>query len=126
MIIGPCGDANPNIPCMIDKKCSKNNPKAFNQETTIDGNNHPVFKRRDSAIAAVLENRSVVPYNAGLHLMFDAHINVEWSNITRAIKYLIKYICRGLDRATMVISHGQTKEIKSYLDCRCILECKDT
>lgn len=47
MVHGPCGDANPNCPCMIDKKCSKKYPKSFNNDTTIDGNGHPVYRRRE-------------------------------------------------------------------------------
>lgn len=50
--------------------------------------------------------------------MFNAHINVEWCNNARAIKYLFKYIAKGPDKATMVIKDDVQDEIKAYLDCR--------
>lgn len=56
--------------------------------------------------------------------MFDAHINVEWCNTARAIKYLFKYISKGPDRATMVIGEDQPDEIKTYLDCRYVSACE--
>lgn len=71
-----------------------------------------------------MDNKSVVPYNTGLLIMFDAHINVEWCNTTRAIKYLFKYICKGPDRTTMIITDDQMDEVKSYLDCRYISACE--
>lgn len=71
-----------------------------------------------------MDNRSIVPYNPGLLMMFDAHINVEWCNTARAIKYLFKYICKGPDRTTMIITDDQADEIKSYLDCRYISACE--
>ncbi|KAK9713953.1 hypothetical protein RND81_06G060800 [Saponaria officinalis] len=71
-------------------------PKAFNEETRFDHNGYPIYRRRlnDRYIKKgenYLDNRSIVPYNPGLLLKFDAHINVEWCNTARAIKYLFKY-----------------------------------
>ncbi|XP_074277038.1 uncharacterized protein LOC141600694 [Silene latifolia] len=65
-----------------------------------------------------LDNRSIVPYNPGLLLMFDAHINVEWCNTAKAIKYLFKYISKGPDKATFMIKDDSQDEVKAYLDCR--------
>ncbi|KAK9684322.1 hypothetical protein RND81_10G202200 [Saponaria officinalis] len=49
MVHGPCGTANPKCPCMKNDKCSKNYPKAFNEETTFDHNGYPLYKRRQNS-----------------------------------------------------------------------------
>ncbi|CAF2133986.1 unnamed protein product, partial [Brassica rapa subsp. trilocularis] len=33
-----------------------------------------------------------------------AHINIEWCNRTSAVKYLFKYITKGVDRASALVS----------------------
>ncbi|KAK9666496.1 hypothetical protein RND81_14G188700 [Saponaria officinalis] len=96
---------------------NKKFPKSFNEETIIDNNGYPVYRRRENA-------RHIVPYNPGLLLMFDAHINVEWCNTARAIKYLFKYILKGPDKATAVITGDKEDEINSYLDCRYLSACE--
>jgi hypothetical protein len=45
MVHGPCGKLNPNSPCMKDGKCSKNYPKSFHDETSIDENGFAIYKR---------------------------------------------------------------------------------
>ncbi|XP_074291255.1 uncharacterized protein LOC141618030 [Silene latifolia] len=129
MVHGPCGRMNPNCSCMINNTCSKKFPKQSNQETVIDNNGYPVYRRRENDRYVQkgdhrLDNRYIVPYNPGLLLMFEAHLNVEWCNTARAIKYLFKYILKGPDKATMVLTGGQDDEIKSYLDCRYLSACE--
>lgn len=136
MIHGPCGEANPKAPCMLDKKCSKHFPKKFYQETTIDEDGFPIYRRRQDGNVVeknglLLDNRYVVPYNEALLVKYQSHINVEWCNRSRSIKYLFKYINKGPDRGTMVLHksvggndvdgiEGLTiiNEVKTYLDCR--------
>ncbi|XP_074313836.1 uncharacterized protein LOC141649032 [Silene latifolia] len=65
-----------------------------------------------------LDDKSIAPYNPGLLVMFDVHINVEWCNTAKAIKYLFKYISKGPDKATLVIQEDTNDEIKAYMDCR--------
>ncbi|XP_076911690.1 uncharacterized protein LOC143569737 [Bidens hawaiensis] len=48
MMHGPCGVANPKCLCIVDNSCSKKFPKKFQNETSIDSNEFPVYRRRDS------------------------------------------------------------------------------
>ncbi|XP_021974611.2 uncharacterized protein LOC110869685 [Helianthus annuus] len=141
MLHGPCGNDARSAPCTTDRKCMKHFPKPFYRETTIDEDGYPVYRRRDTKIffkkgKTKLDNRFVVPYNRYLLLKYESHINVEWCNQSRAIKYLFKYLNKGPDRATMVVqenigNNGEKRtqqivkvdEIKNYLDCRYLSPC---
>ncbi|KAK9049518.1 hypothetical protein SSX86_021980 [Deinandra increscens subsp. villosa] len=142
MIHGPCGRGNHDAPCMIDGQCSKHYPKPYYSETTIDEDGYPVYRRRMNKRTATkgkhtVDNGHVVPYNRYLLLKYESHINVEWCNRSRAIKYLFKYLNKGPDRATLVIHDnvsvdGDTQketitkvdEIANYLDCRYLSACE--
>lgn len=142
MVHGPCGIANKNAPCMVGDKCSKHFPKIFYAETTMDEDGYPVYRRRDHGRIVrkgdkELDNRHVVPYNRNLVIKYKAHINVEWCNRSRAIKYLFKYISKGPDRTTIIIQENVTinketgeaeimevDEIKTYLNCRYLSACE--
>lgn len=137
MMHGPCGSANTNAPCMIDKQCSKHFPKRFIEATKVDDEGYPVYRRRDNGSTVEksgvhLNNRYVVPYNAELLRKYQGHINVEWCNQSRSIKYLFKYINKGYDRVTAAAYQDKQKEgegkeideIKMYYDCRYISACE--
>ena len=55
-------------------------------------------------------------------MKYNAHINVEWCNKTNAIKYLFKYINKGIDRIGAKITVDN--EVKDYVDCRYISACE--
>ncbi|XP_010527539.1 PREDICTED: uncharacterized protein LOC104804874 [Tarenaya hassleriana] len=144
MIHGPCGIQNPYSSCMENGCCSKKFPKSYCERTVIDDSGYIKYKRRKDDINFVmkgqvrLDNSFVVPHNLSLLKKYKAHINVEWCNRSKAIKYLFKYITKGVDKATMVIEKGETlgnngnredqdqeiDEVKNYLECRYLSACE--
>ncbi|XP_029655167.1 uncharacterized protein LOC115228835 [Octopus sinensis] len=116
MIHGPCGIYNRSSPCMQDGKCSKGYPKNLIINTQTGENGFPFYQRRGAAEGGytatlhegkeneiTVDNRWIVPYNPLLSKIFDAHINVEFCNSIRSIKYVCKYINKGSDQAIFSI-----------------------
>ncbi|XP_057423555.1 uncharacterized protein LOC130717366 [Lotus japonicus] len=133
MVHGPCGLSNTKSPCMKDGQCSKFFPKEFTDHTSFDSDGYPIYRRRNTGITTTrrdvpLHNGFVVPYNPKLLLKYQAHINIEYCNKSNSIKYLFKYINKGVDRVTMSMSVGENvnevDEIKQYYDCRYISPCE--
>ncbi|XP_022019643.1 uncharacterized protein LOC110919688 [Helianthus annuus] len=152
MMHGPCGTDNPHCPCMVNLKCSKKFPKKYVDETCVDSEGYPIYRRRQTCNTiekngVLLDNRFVVPYNAMLLKKYQCHINVEWCNQTGSIKYLFKYINKGPDRVTASVYQSTTTagknkeneemtnnqnpsnktevdEVKAYLDCRYVSACE--
>jgi hypothetical protein len=107
MIHRPCGNKNEKSPCMKKGKCSKYYPKEFQDETNFTDNGFTQYRRRDTNIYVRrdnhnLDNRWVVPHNLFLLKKFQAHINVEFVNKSKLLKYLCKYVNKGPDKATIV------------------------
>jgi len=121
-------------------RCSKFYPKEFQEETTFTHTGFTVYRRRDTGIYIRrdnhnLDNRWVVPHNLELLKKYQAHINVEYVNKSRLLKYLCKYVNKGPDQANVIFErikkgqdapiNDQTRdidEIKEYLDCIYICE----
>jgi hypothetical protein len=51
----------------------------------------------------MVDNRWIVSYNLQLATKYHTHINVEICLSISVIKYLYKYVYKGLDRATAVV-----------------------
>ena len=68
--------------------------KKFCQTTEIDDEGFTTYRRSNDDITVKIkegvfvDNRFVVPYNATLLQLFEAHINIEKCNQSMAIKYL--------------------------------------
>jgi hypothetical protein len=126
MIHGPCGRACTSSPCMVDNHCSKFYPKKFVQKTSFDPSGYPIYRRRDFGHTVIkknilLDSCSVVPYNPKLLMKYQAHINIEYCNKSNCIKYLFKYIHKGVDRVTATLRNSDDEivdEIQQYYDCR--------
>ncbi|CAN6892364.1 unnamed protein product [Brassica oleracea] len=135
----------PLSPCMEKGECTKNYPKPYSSHTKIDKSGFVVYKRRVNSRASVfkgdieLDSRYVVPHNLSIIRKYKAHINIEWCCKTGAIKYLFKYITKGVDRAMALLEHTGSQdraelekkkehlemdEIDRYLECRYISACE--
>lgn len=131
MIHGPCGFHNPASPCMKENICSKKYPRHFISETQTGDDGYPTYRRKspdnggNTAIIRVkgtemsVDNRWVVPYNPVLSRSFNAHINVEFCQSVKAIKYICKYIHKGSDQATFSLQNNND-EVEKYLNGRYI------
>ncbi|XP_048431135.1 uncharacterized protein LOC108868623 [Pyrus x bretschneideri] len=123
-IHGPYGLANEKSPCMKEKKCFKKFPKRFANETTFESDSFVTYKRKEMENCFVvkngvkLNNVFVVPYNRELLLNYQVHINIESCCQSMLIKYLFKYITKGVDRARVVFEDQEFDEIVAYLNCR--------
>lgn len=131
MIHRPCGAYGPNQPCMDGNRCSKGYPKPFASHTAIDERGFVKYRRRDNPGQAIprrnpqhpaIDNSWVVPYNKYLSLKYNAHINVEICSSAQSVKYIYKYVYKGLDRASARLANDQEPqdEIRDWQNSRYI------
>ena len=114
MLHGPCGTLNPSSPCMKDGMCTKRYPRQFVQDTQTGRDGYPLYRRRNPQQGGFTvtkgqveyDNRWVVPYCPLLSRIFNAHINVEYCNSVKAIKYICKYINKGSDQAVFALQRA--------------------
>jgi hypothetical protein len=132
MVHGPCGSINPKSPCMKDRKCTKRYPRQLLHDTETGEDGYPLYRRRspeDGGIKAKInmkignsnqeieiDNKWIVPYCPLLSRIFQAHINVEYCNSVKSIKYICKYVNKGSDQAVFGLERDGTTidEIKHY------------
>ena len=118
MMHGPCGRDRPKSPCMEKGECTKNYPKSYSDNTRIDKSGFVVYKRRADERSSVLKgdttigNQYVVAHNLSLLKKYQAHINIEWCCKTNAIKYLFKYITKGVDRSTVLLKKAGEESVE--------------
>jgi hypothetical protein len=68
-----------------------------------------------------------VPYNTGLLMRYNCHINVEACSSIKAVKYQFKYVYKGHDQASFLVNADQNdrgdgviNEIQQYRSARYI------
>lgn len=127
MIHGPCGAINIHSPCMVDGKCTKRFPRTLISETVTGNDGYPLYRRRsieDNGRSTMIkvrnqdfevDNRWIVPYSPLLLKVFKAHINIEYCNSVKSIKYICKYVYKGSDMAIFgVVDPNINDEIHQY------------
>ena len=143
MMHGPCGKDRSTSPCMDNGVCTKKFPRSYVPHTQINDSGYVLYRRRQTDRVVkkgniTLNNSFVVPHNLQILKKYKAHVNVEWCNKSSAIKYLFKYITKGVDRATFLIqkdgeqipkeqestSGKPRNEINDYLEGRYLSACE--
>lgn len=68
----------------------------YRRRKVDEGGRTAVLRKNGQDIT--IDNRWIVPYSPVLSRMFEAHINVEYCNSVKSVKYLFKYVNKGGDR----------------------------
>uniref|UniRef100_UPI00358FC200 uncharacterized protein n=1 Tax=Myxine glutinosa TaxID=7769 RepID=UPI00358FC200 len=118
MVHGPCGSLNYNAPWMKDRKCTKRFPRQFLKETQTGEDGYPSYRRRRPEDGGVqtkigqheIDNRWIVPYCPLLTKTFHAHINVEFCNSVKSMKYICKYVNKGSDAAMFALQQPNIRD----------------
>uniref|UniRef100_A0AC34FI22 ATP-dependent DNA helicase n=1 Tax=Panagrolaimus sp. ES5 TaxID=591445 RepID=A0AC34FI22_9BILA len=128
----PCGRYDPNAMCMQDGKCKRGFLKEFCEQTELNEDSYPKYRRRDDGKTAtinfkgspfIIDNRSVVPYNMYLLKRYKCHINIEVVCSLRSVNYLYKYLFKGsaaIDIEVRANNEGVYDEVQSFLNARYI------
>jgi len=111
--------------------------KKITEFTNVDDDGYPVYQRRDNGrtvnkSGVDLDDRFAIPHNCYMLLKYSAHINVEWCNQSRSIKYLFKYMNKCHNRVIANFyqtiadenTNKQVDKISMYYDCRYISSCE--
>jgi hypothetical protein len=145
MIHGPCGEHNPQCPCMLNPKCMgqcfTSFPKQEAKETISDVDGYPEYRRRLHGphahtipvlgVHRDVDNSWVVPYNPYLLQKFNTHINVEISTSIKSFKYIYKDVMKCGDKAEIKLkirndeegtaqTYADLDELKYWADSRYI------
>ena len=133
MVHGPCGEGNPNSPCMENGRCTKKFPKEYVKKTIVDPEScYATYQRRSPGdggrqiehpkTGRIIDSSWIVPYNPYLSLRYSCHINVECCASPKATKYLFKYVTKGNDRAMVAteVQDQERNEIHEYQDLRSV------
>jgi hypothetical protein len=130
--------------CMKSGRCKDGFPFDFADATTWSGSDvYPKYRRRPPRDRAdgdgkdwehtytdkkgnvsVVTNQEIVAHNQQLSLKYDCHINVQVCAGVRAVKYIYKYLHKGVDRICYRIEGtsrpASRDEVAKYTDGRVI------
>jgi Helitron helicase-like domain at N-terminus len=128
MVHTPCDTPNSDASCLHNAKCSKNFPKPFRDQTTINEDSYANLRRRDTGKkyhvrGHDVDNRWVVLFPPYWLWKFRCHINMECLFSVRCFKYICKHVYKGHDCTTMEFGTCEN-EVKLYLDSRYISACE--
>ncbi|GBO39812.1 hypothetical protein AVEN_45311-1 [Araneus ventricosus] len=91
----------------------------FLKETQTGQDEYPQYRRRSSqdggftanitfrGLEVSVGNTWIVQYCPLLKKIFNAHINIEYCNYVKSIKYVCKYVKKGSDTATFELTRGE-------------------
>lgn len=129
MVHGPCGAHNPSALCMKNGHCTKEYPKQLRSLTSAENDGYPMYRRRAPADGGrtvkiyqrgeevEVDNSWIVPYNPFLSRTFKSHLNVELCMSIQSIKYVLKYVHKGNDRASYSLANNND-EVACYRNDR--------
>ena len=90
-----------NVPRQLlhDTKTGEDGYPLYGRRSPEDGGFKAKIKLKigNSIQEIEIDNKWVVPYCALLSRIFQAHINVEYCNSVKSIKYICKYVNKGSD-----------------------------
>ncbi|GFU11005.1 uncharacterized protein LOC104236095 [Trichonephila clavipes] len=117
MIHGPCGKFNPNSPSKIDGKYSERYPRAL-ISNTVAGTDDILYTEEGSKSATIkMQNHGLkvgnqwgVPYSPLLSKTYKAHVNVEYYNSVKSIKYICKYVSKGSNMTVFGMQQQETND----------------
>ncbi|GFQ81295.1 uncharacterized protein TNCT_709711 [Trichonephila clavata] len=102
----------------------KKYPRCFRKETQTGEDGYPQNRRRSPENGGIViqikennvVNRWVVPYNPVLSRTFNTHINVEFCNSIKSIKYICKYVNKGTGKRHSVLKISMRLQDTSRVD----------
>jgi Helitron helicase-like domain at N-terminus len=128
---GPCGTANSIASCMKYGKRTKGYLRSYYDFTSVNEDGYSLYRRRNNGVtffkggqgAYKFTNQDVVPYNPYLSRIYNFHINIEIVSSFTAIKYIYKYVYKGLEQACMTLErdiseHSDINKPKEYIGSR--------
>ena len=87
----------------------------YGKQVIYTDNGFTLYRRRNNNMYIRrenhnLDNRWVVPYNINLLKKYQAHINVEYVNKSKLLKYLCKYVNKGHGQASIMFQRIRPRD----------------